>query len=51
MQNLVGVRQITHLDRNQVVRLMKQLREEDPNIKEPGRGKYARYEYVINGVS
>lgn len=45
------IRQITHLDRNQVVHLMKQLREEDPNIKEPGRGKYARYEYAINDAS
>lgn len=42
------IRQITHLDRNQVVRLMQQLREEDPHIREPGRGKYARYEYTAN---
>lgn len=42
------IRQITRLDRNQVVRLMQQIREEDANVREPGRGKYARYEYATN---
>ena len=39
------IRQITHLDRNQVVRLMRELRRENPQISEPGRGRWARYEW------
>ncbi len=39
------IRQITHFDRNQAFRLMSQLRAENPKIKQPGKGKYARYEY------
>ncbi|GIV04368.1 MAG: hypothetical protein KatS3mg015_3198 [Fimbriimonadales bacterium] len=39
------IRQITHLDRNQVFRLMKELRKENSEIKGPGRGRWARYEW------
>lgn len=39
------IRQITHFDRNQVFRLMKQLRLENPKIQAPGKGKHARYTY------
>ncbi len=39
------IRQITRLDRNQVFRLMVELRTENPGIKAPGRGRFARYEY------
>ncbi len=38
------IRRITHLDRNQVLRLMRQLKSENTNISGPGRGRYARYE-------
>jgi len=40
------IRGITHLDRNQVVRLMRELRKENPEIRHPGRGRWARYEWV-----
>jgi ATP-dependent DNA helicase RecG len=40
------IRQITRLDRNQVVRLMRELRPENPQIQEPGRGRWARYEWI-----
>ena len=39
------IRQITHLDRNQVWRLMKELREEEPRIQPPGLGSAARHVY------
>lgn len=39
------IRQIKHFDRNQVFRLMKQLRLENPKIQAPGKGKHARYIY------
>jgi ATP-dependent DNA helicase RecG len=39
------IRSITHYDRNQVIRLMMELRQETPSVRSPGRGKYARYEY------
>jgi ATP-dependent DNA helicase RecG len=39
------IRQITHFDRNQVFRLMTELREENSAIVLPGKGKHARYEY------
>jgi ATP-dependent DNA helicase RecG len=39
------IRQITRFDRNQVHRLMTELRQENPNLQPPGRGKYARYEF------
>ncbi|MEW5865536.1 MAG: ATP-binding protein [Bacillota bacterium] len=38
------IRQITHLDRHQVFRLMRELRREEPRITS-GKGKYARYDY------
>lgn len=34
-------------DRKQVIRLMKELMEENSNIQPPGRGKYARYRFNI----
>jgi ATP-dependent DNA helicase RecG len=37
------IRQITHYDRNSVIRLMKELRVENPSISEPGKGRNARY--------
>lgn len=40
------IRQITHMDRNQVVRLMRELRQENPEIRAPGRGRWARYEWI-----
>lgn len=40
------IRRITHLDRNQVVRLMRELRQENPQVQEPGRGRWARYEWI-----
>lgn len=39
------IRRITHYDRNQVFRLMRQLRQENQGVLSPGKGKYARYEY------
>lgn len=39
------IRQITHLDRHQVVRLMRELRKENPEIQPPGRGRGARHEW------
>ncbi len=39
------IRQITHFDRFQVIRLMRELMKENKGIKPPGRGKKARYEY------
>ena len=42
------IRQITHLDRNQALRLMRELREENPRISGPGKGRYARYHYEPN---
>ncbi len=39
------IRQITLFDRHQVFRLMNELRQENPEISEPGKGKGARYEY------
>lgn len=41
------VRQITHLDRNQVFRLMAELRGENPEVTAPGRGRTARYTYRL----
>lgn len=39
------IRQITRFDRNQVHRLMTELRQENPGLQPPGRGKYARHEF------
>jgi len=41
------IRQITHMDRNQVVRLMRELRQENPAIQSPGRGRWARYKWRL----
>ena len=38
------IRRITRFDRNQVFRLMTELRRENPNLKPPARGKYAIHE-------
>jgi len=37
------IRKITHLDRNQVLKLMRELITEHSEIAYPGRGKYAKY--------
>ena len=39
------IRQITHFDRNQVFRLMNELRGENHQILSPGKGRYAKYCY------
>jgi ATP-dependent DNA helicase RecG len=41
------IRHITHLDRFQVIRLMRELLRENPAIKAPGRGRLARYTYEL----
>ena len=45
------IRQITRFNRNQVHRLMIELRQENPDLQPPGRGKYARYEIKDNAVN
>ncbi|MDF7800012.1 ATP-binding protein [Pontiellaceae bacterium B1224] len=42
------IRQITHFDRNQVFRLMTELRAENSGICAPGKGQSARYVYEAN---
>ena len=39
------IRQITHLDRYQVVRLLRELIHENTHVKAPARGRGARYTY------
>ena len=39
------IRQITRFDRNQVYRLMKELRAENPELSPPGKGKQACYSF------
>ena len=39
------IRQVTRFDRNQVHRLMTELRRENPDLQPPERGKYARHEF------
>lgn len=39
------IRQITRFDRNQVYRLMTELRQENPGLQLPGKGKYARHTF------
>ena len=39
------IRQVTRLDRYQVVRLMKELQREDPAVVREGVGKGSRYRY------
>lgn len=43
------IRQITHLDRYQVVRLMKELQHEDAAVVREGIGKGSRYRYLMGG--
>jgi ATP-dependent DNA helicase RecG len=40
------IRQITHFDRFQTIRLMKELIAENPDIQKPGRGRNARYAFM-----
>ncbi len=42
------IRQLTHYDRHQVFRLMKELMKENPEIKLTGKGRYARYVWSLN---
>lgn len=39
------IRQIIHLDRHQVLRLMRELIEENPKVELMGRGRFARYRF------
>jgi len=39
------IRQITHLDRHQVLRLMRELIDENPKVELIGRGRFARYRF------
>ena len=39
------IRQITRFDRNQVHRLMTELRQENSSLQSPGKGKYARHTF------
>jgi hypothetical protein len=43
------IRQIAHLDRHQVVRLMKEVQHEEPAIVREGVGKGSRYRYLPGG--
>ena len=45
------IRQITHYDRFQVIRLMKELMRENSAIQPPGRGKQATYSYHLGKES
>ena len=40
------IRKITHFDRFQAISLMKELMGENSKIKNPDRGKYAKYSYT-----
>ena len=40
------IRQLTHLNRNQVFRLLRELREEQPAVRAEGRGAGARYRWA-----
>jgi len=44
------IRRITRLNRNQVFRLMTELRTETPAISDPGRGRYARYTFDLKAT-
>jgi ATP-dependent DNA helicase RecG len=39
------IRQITHLNRHQVLRLMRELIEENPRVELVGQGRFARYRF------
>jgi ATP-dependent DNA helicase RecG len=41
------IRQITKFDRNQVYHLMSELRTENANVIQTGKGRYARYEFHV----
>jgi ATP-dependent DNA helicase RecG len=41
------IRQITKFDRNQVYHLMSELRTENANVIQTGKGRYARYEFRV----
>ncbi|EJG07949.1 hypothetical protein Metli_2007 [Methanofollis liminatans DSM 4140] len=43
------IRQIAHLDRHQVVRVMKEVQHEEPAIVREGVGKGSRYRYLPGG--
>ncbi|PIY20714.1 MAG: AAA family ATPase [Deltaproteobacteria bacterium CG_4_10_14_3_um_filter_60_8] len=45
------IRQVTHYDRYQVIRLMKELMRENSAIQPPGRGKQATYSYHLGKES
>jgi ATP-dependent DNA helicase RecG len=45
------IRQITHLDRHQVLRLMRELSAENPTIAHPGRGRSARYSIELDSIA
>ena len=42
------IRQITHLDRHQVVRLMRELRAEDARLGVQGRGRFSKHIYLLD---
>ncbi len=39
------IRHVTRFDRNQVLRLMTELRQENTDLQHPGRGRHARHEF------
>lgn len=41
------IRRVTHFDRNQVVRLMRELIHENESVTLKGRGRYAKYQYAL----
>ncbi len=41
------IRQITHMNRNQVVRLMRELMKENPQIIKTGERRWTRYAYAM----
>lgn len=41
------IRGITHLNRNQVRRLMQELMQENPQIKKTGERRWTRYMYAM----
>lgn len=45
------LRRITHLDRSQVVRLMRELRAAHPELRDPGRGRGAQHRWVPTGAT
>jgi len=43
------IRQVTRLDRDQVLRLMKELQREEPAVVREGVGKGSRYCFLVEG--